>query len=373
MTSPTLRLGPLPPLQISPGTLITVLLLAVLLYPTFSRGPATPTGAVLLSVGMGLVMIASVLAHEGAHAGVARAFGAEVDHIALTLFGGHTQYRAREMSTLGSLLVSLAGPAANAVLAAVGTLAALLTAPGSAADAFLSVGAWMNLVLALFNLLPGLPMDGGRAVETLAGAVLRNPARGTRITAWIGRAIAVAIVLVPLWQIIRSGGAGTLGLLTLVWALVIAGMLWQGASRALQQAQLDQRITALDAGRLARPVRIVPGSTPLAALDGADLEQLLILEREGGGQDSGPRLGRALRPDPTAAAAVPGPHRRTTAVRAVAGPVGEVVALPAHLRGDALIQMMLSHPAPVYLVLEADGRPRGVILSSEVNALLRGR
>ncbi|WP_262423724.1 site-2 protease family protein [Brachybacterium sp. Z12] len=131
MRSPTLRLGALPPIRVSPGTLVTVLLLAVLMYPALSRGGAEQGVVVLLSIAIGLFMIVSVLVHEAAHAVTARAFGATVDHIALTLWGGHTQYRARQMPALGSVLVSLSGPFANGVLAALAAGATQLAEPGS--------------------------------------------------------------------------------------------------------------------------------------------------------------------------------------------------------------------------------------------------
>lgn len=371
MSGPTLRLGALPPIRVSPGTLLTVLLLAVLMYPALSRGGAEQGTVVLLAVGLGVFMIVSVLVHEIAHAVTAHAFGARVDHIALTLWGGHTQYRAREMPALASVLVSVSGPLSNAALAALAAAAEPLFEPGSSLAVFCSVSAWLNLALALFNMLPGLPMDGGRALESLLSAVLRRPVLATRITAWAGRAIAVAVVAYPLLQIMRSGGAGSLSLLTLVWAVLIAGMLWQGATQALSGAALQERIRTLDAGALAVPMRLVAPTTPLSALgDEAALETVLILERD----PSAPhRPGRGYRVDRSAAGTVPPEHRASTPVRAVAGSVGEIGALPATLQGDGLIEAMLTSPAPGYLVLEEDGTVRGVIMSADVNALLRRR
>ncbi|HEX7349696.1 M50 family metallopeptidase [Brachybacterium sp.] len=370
-TSPTLRLGSLPPLQISPGTLLTVLLFAVLMYPALSRAGDPPTTTALLAVGIGLFMILSVLAHEVAHAVVARAFGATVDHIALTLWGGHTQYRSRRMSSVGSVMVSLSGPFANLLLAGLATGLVQLTSPGEAAATFFSMTAWLNLVLAVFNLLPGLPMDGGRALESLLGAVLRSPELGTRITAWLGRAIAVAVIAYPLWRIVREGGAGTFSLLTLVWAMLIAGMLWQGATRALEGARLQGRIRTLDARTLAAPARILSPQTPLTQLGpDEDLTTVLVLDPAGARPGV---VGRASRIDPEAAAAVPADHRAAVTVGAVARAIGELGALPASLHGDELIEEMLSHPAPAYLVIDEDGAARGVILSAEINALLRGR
>ena len=167
MTSPTVRLGSLPALRISPGTLLTVLLFAALMYPSLARGGVAPTTAVLLALGIGVFMIVSVLVHEVAHAVVARGFGASVDHIALTLWGGHTQYRSRQMSTLGSLLVSLSGPAANLLLAGVSTGIGQLSEPGTGAAVFFTVSSWLNLVLAVFNLIPIPPLDGSRLFGAL--------------------------------------------------------------------------------------------------------------------------------------------------------------------------------------------------------------
>ncbi len=214
-------------------------------------------------------------------------------------------------------------------------------------------------------------MDGGRALESLLGAVLRRPVLGTRITAWIGRAIAVGVVVLPLSRIVRLGGAGGFSLLTLVWALLIAGLLWQGASRALEEARVQERVGALDAAALSRPVRLLAPHTPLAGLpDGPGAEQVLLLD------PASPRpgtVGRALRLQPEAVAAVPPEHREQVPASAVAEPVGDVVALRTGLGGEELVSAMLARPAPVYLVVDPDGRPQGVILSADVNTLLRGR
>ena len=162
-----LRIGALPPLQVSPATLVTVLLVAVLMFPSL-QGPGLSVGrSALVALGLGLFLILSVLVHELAHALVARAFGARVDHIALTLWGGHTQYRAERMPAIGSVLVSLAGPASNGLLAAATGALAAIAAQGTVLSVAASFATWLNVVLALFNLLPGLPMDGGRALESL--------------------------------------------------------------------------------------------------------------------------------------------------------------------------------------------------------------
>src|SRR5699024_4302982 len=231
------------------------------------------------------------------------------------------------------------------------------------------VSAWLNLVLAIFNLLPGLPMDGGRALESILGAVLGDPLRGTRITAWIGRLLAAAVIVLPLWRILEAGGAGSISLLTLVWALLIAGMLWQGATRALHGAALGARIRTLDAGGLAAPMRIVDAQLPLATLDAAGpppasaptaptAPATSTAPARSAAPAAPPALapsplparraararavGRAARLDPAAAAAVPPPQRAAGPVAAVARTIGDLGALPPAGQGDALIDAMLS-------------------------------
>lgn len=373
MKSPSLRLGSLPEIRVSAGTLVTLLVLSLVIHPVLvSGGVVGPGGAVALALVISVFMIVSVLVHELAHALSARAFGASVDHIALTLWGGHTQYRAERMGGLPSILISLAGPASNLALAALALGIASLLGPGTVAAVFWGYSAWLNIALAVFNLLPGLPMDGGRALEALLGSVLRSRVTGTRVTAWIGRVIAAAVVVWPLQRIARSEDLqlGTGSLLMLVWALVIAGMLWQGASRALEAANLEHRIQHLDAAALSRPVTVVGPDLPLSALDRpggtADRAELLVL-------DESVSPPRAYRLDPAAAASVPAAQREHTPVLAVAGSLGEVGELPAGLTGSAVVTAMLARPRPLYLVREADGEVRGVIMSADVNTVLRGR
>ncbi|GAA1331339.1 site-2 protease family protein [Brachybacterium rhamnosum] len=374
MPSPSLRLPGLPRLEIRTSTLLTVVVLAAFVLPLLSA-PDRPTGvAVLLAVLTALALILSVLGHEIAHALVARAFGGRVDHIALTFAGGHTQYHGEKVGTLGSLLVSLAGPAANLVLAGLAAGAAALLPVGAAPAQVVGLTATLNVALAVFNLLPGLPMDGGRALETALGAVLRRRALGTRITAVLGMAIAVLVVLVPLYRMMRAGGAGTGLMLTLLWAVVIASMLWQGASAALRGASLQERIDVLTARDLARRVPLLRPQTLLGELPDAlrhdpdALAGALVLAPAPGG--GAPRV---LRIDVDAARGVPAASRPSVPVTAVAAPLGELGELPAGLAGDHLVEAMMARPHPVYLVREDDGTVLGVIIGSEVAARLRGR
>lgn len=363
MSAPTLRIGALPPIQVSGGTLVTVALLAVIVYPALAaRGDLGPTTALTVAVLIGVFVIVSVLLHEAAHALTAHAFGARVEHIALTLWGGHTQYRAGAMGSFASAVVSLAGPATNAVLALLATALGPLVAAQPALAVFVAYAGILNWGLAIFNLLPGLPMDGGRAVEAILGGVLRRPALGTRITAWIGRAIAVAVLVIPLVRLARS--PGSVDLLLLVWAVIIGTTLWQGATAALRGARLEGRMQELDPTSLARPVLVVPSGTALSELPaGIDPGAVLVLDPDG--------QGRAL--DPTALASVPPAARGATPVGAVSRGIGRVVAVPADIAGALLVEQVMDDPRSLRLLVDAQGRPRGLLSPDDLARHLQQR
>lgn len=357
-----MRLGPLPPIHVSGGTLVTVVLLAVIVYPGVLRAGLAPGASAAVAGVIGLGVIVSVLVHEAAHAVTARAFGAQVDQIALTLWGGHTRYRAVSMGWGASVVVSLAGPAANALLAGAAHLALPLSAGAPAVAVVLGYSVLLNVGLAVFNLLPGLPMDGGRAVEALLGGLTGRRELGTRITAWIGRGIAVLVVGLPLLRILRDPGSGSV--LLLVWAVVIATTLWQGASAALADARISDRVRRLDVPALTRPVAILAGASPVTAVHaGIDPAGVLVLDERG----------RAGRLDPSALAAVPADAAPSTPLRAVAGPPVPVTPVPADIGGDDLVAALVAEPRALRLLVDAAGTPVGLVDPDDVARALRLR
>lgn len=230
-----------------------------------SRGP----GGALVGALLTLLLFVSVTLHELGHSLVAKAYGIPVRDITLTPLGGIAQLGARPRSPGQELLVALAGPAVNVVLALVmglvaawywspaalrAALASIFGAPSSgfALPTGLTVLAWLavsNLVLFVFNLLPALPMDGGRVLR----AVLSWPLgleRATRWAAAVGRVFAAGFFLVGVF-----GG-------NLVLAL-IGVFVFLGAGAELRSVRAEQMlggVTARDAVNPYTP-RFVPGTT----------------------------------------------------------------------------------------------------------------
>jgi Zn-dependent protease len=226
-------------------------------------------------------MLVAVLGHEVAHALAARLLGFRVHRIVATLWGGHTAYDGTGTTPGRAALVAVSGPAANVVLAAGGALAmTLLPWP-------YSEFAWsfviLNGLLAAFNLLPGLPLDGGQLVESLVWSVSGRRDLGLVVAGWCGRALAVGVVVwfgaVPLAQ-------GDPDLVNLLIAGALAWILWSGATAAIRRAPLERLLLRVRPEDVIEPVAVVPAQTPVGdlvhlgrrvvALDERNLPTLLL-------------------------------------------------------------------------------------------------
>ena len=153
---------------------------------------------------LGLLLSAAtfgcVVLHEFGHALTARGFGIATEDITLYPIGGVARLRRMPRAPGAELLITLAGPAVNVLIA--GVLAAALVVGGviepgagdSLAGWFVERLMWINVILAAFNMLPAFPMDGGRVLRALLSGPLGR-VRATQIAAGVGRALAVAFGL----------------------------------------------------------------------------------------------------------------------------------------------------------------------------------
>src|SRR4051812_1173799 len=244
------------PVYLAPSWFAIALVVVVIFAPTVERSAAIPPPLnYAIAALYAVLLLMSVLVHEFAHAAAARTLGLPVHAIVANLWGGHTQYADDSPTPGRSALVAAAGPLANGALTLLG-IAALtgeLAPIGGVTHLLLVALVISNGFVAAFNLAPGLPLDGGRVVESLVWAVTRRRSTGTLVAGWCGRLVAIAVVA---WLIVRPLLRGTLpDLFTLVWSLMIAVMLWQGASSAVAVGRVRSR-----AGRLRLPELIEPAA-----------------------------------------------------------------------------------------------------------------
>ncbi|HWT48721.1 MAG TPA: site-2 protease family protein [Mycobacterium sp.] len=172
-----------------------------------------------------LVLLASLLAHELAHAVVARRVGVPVGSVTLWLFGGVTTLGGEAKTPKAAFRIAIAGPATSLALAAAfgGLVAALHTV--RAAPIVLGVASWLaliNLLLGLFNLLPGAPLDGGRVLRAILWRRHGDIVRAGIGAAHAGRVVAFILIALGLAEFVAGGLVGGVWLAFIGWFIFAA-------------------------------------------------------------------------------------------------------------------------------------------------------
>lgn len=169
---------------------------------------------------------ACLLAHELAHALVGRRRGVRVKGIVLWVFGGVAQLEGDSPDARSELEIAAAGPATSLALAGAGAVVAWLLGLADAGSLLVSSLAWLagiNALLALFNLLPAFPLDGGRILRALLWWRWRDRARATGVAATVGKIGGFALIGIAAIEFLTGGGAlGGLWLAVIGWFIVTA-------------------------------------------------------------------------------------------------------------------------------------------------------
>lgn len=338
---------------LAPTWLLVAALLTFVFLPTVrAAAPGLGTVAtVTAAAGFPILLAISVLLHELGHGLTARRLGIPVTEYVVTFWGGHTQFD-RELRTPGaSTLVSLAGPLINAVLA-LGSLWLADRTTGVVA-LLLSASALANGFVAVFNVLPGLPLDGGRVLEAAVWKVTGDRAAGTIAAGWVGRILAVLVAVGALAWPLTQGRQPSL--FTAVIAALVGGFLWAGASQAIKGTRMLRLVADLDLLALARPAFTIPADVSLAAADS-------LLVPGAVGVVTAPDGYPVALVDPDAAHSVPPSLRGRTSVLSVAtrlapeAVVHEQRGLPAVRAVEAA-----QHSSPVVVVIDAGTVPARVL------------
>jgi Zn-dependent protease len=233
------------------------------------------TEALVLSAVAAVLFFGSVLAHEGAHAVMARSLDLPVTGITLVFWGGATETKASARGPLGEFLVALVGPATTLVLAGLFWVIAQQT-EGMASDV---IGwlAWISLIFAGINALPGFPLDGGRMLLSAVWGVTGSRRTAMRAAGYVGIALGVGMAAAAVWSFSRQDGF-FLFLGYLAFVLIATG-------RAMDQriAFRDQLVRGTVADAMRPPPPTVPAAISLLeALDhylrGADGRRFPVVE-----------------------------------------------------------------------------------------------
>lgn len=251
----------------------SIVLLAVALVLIYTpRFDDLVANAWLAAVIFAVALLVSVFIHELAHLVAAKAFAMRVPSITLHAFGGFTEVHGASRSPWQELTIAIVGPLASAVIGIAGLWSSTAVDAGILAVALWATG-MVNLILAIANLLPGMPLDGGRAMRAIGWLVTGSELRGVMVAAATGRLSAVAVLA---WGILSSEIGTRQGLSRLVIAGVIALFLWQGAQASLAHDGRAARMNALVARELA-VAETAPASAPRVAAHLSGRELLIAM------------------------------------------------------------------------------------------------
>lgn len=306
-----------------------------------------------------VVLYLSVLLHEASHALMAQHYGHQVSSITLHFLGGATMIEGEARRPREEFWIAVVGPLTSI---AVGLLAIPLwfVTPDGLLRMAVEGLAGANLIVGVMNLVPGLPLDGGRVLKSVVWGASGNMHKGTLAAAWGGRATAC---LVLFWPLFLSGVLGVQPrLVDYLLSFVVGLFLWSGATASMHNARLRRRLPSIVARELARRTVTVPDDLPVA-------EAVRRAQEVGAGSIV------TLSPDEqpvgivneSSLLATPPERRPWVQVSAVARTLEDGLTLPASILGEELIKAITRKPAHEYLLIEDDGSIYGVLATADVD------
>ena len=350
------------PVHVSPYWFIIAGVFIVIYANDLSNSLPGTTTRYAVAAAFVVLLYLSVLVHELSHSLVARGYGLAVRRIMLLPLGGISEID-REAPTPGrEFTIAAAGPALSLVLGGIGWgLAQVVTTgvPGVLVRQLM----FANIIVGLFNLLPGLPLDGGRMLRAVIWAITKKPYSATIAAAWIGRILALGLLAIPFFTGGLSGG----DMVSTIWVIVIAGFMWTGATQSIKATRFRERLPALQARRLGRRTISVTAATPVAEAvrlaDQANARAIVVVDHEN-------------KPiaivNEAAVMAVPPQRRPWVDIGSLARTIDPDLILSADLQGMALLDALRRAPSTEYLLVEDSGQVYGVLATRDLDQVLAG-
>lgn len=346
---------------VTPSWFLIAALIVVIMSPVIeSVQPGLGALKYVAGFVFAVMLYGAVLIHEAAHAVVANRLGYPVGPITIHFLGGATQVEEESRRPRDEFLIAVVGPLTSLLIAGVG---ALLWWAGPDGLLLFAVQflAGANLFVGVLNLVPGLPLDGGRVMRAAVWGATKSMHRGTLVAGWIGR---VAAVCVMAWPFVAQAITGrTASLYDVMWGFLLGMFLWSGATASMSHSRIQQRLPQLVARNLARRTLTVPPDLPLA-------EAVRRAQEDHAGAivtvtASGTPVGLV---NEAALIATPPERRPWMPTSAVARTLTDGLSLPATIHGEDLIRAIGAMPSPEYLLLEEDGSIFGVLATADVDA-----
>ncbi len=367
MPQGTFRLGSVAGIDVTVANswFLIVGLIAVVMAPQIKVvAPGIGAWAYVAGVAYAVLLYMSVLLHEISHAVAALGFQMRVNSINLHFLGGATEIEGEAKTPWREFVIAVVGPLTSLAVGGAALLVVGLFDSGLLRFTVLSL-ALANLVVGALNLVPGLPLDGGRVLQSLVWGVTHRRSLGVTVAAWGGRLAAVAVMAYPVVVLPALGRRP--GVIDFLLAFMVAAFLWSGATQSLAMTKVRSRLPSLHARGLARPAIGVPPDLPLAEAirraQEAQAGSVVVISRDG-------------RPagivNEAAVVSTPAERRPWLPVGDLARRLEEGLSLSADLSGEPLLRAMNSTPASEYVLLEPDGSIYGVLVTKDVDLAVRG-
>ena len=349
------------PVLLAPSWWFGAAMVVLLYLPVVARLlPGSGVGAaVLLALAFAVVLGLSVLLHELGHCLVAVHLGLPVRRVRLYLFGGITEIARTPARPAHEGMVAVAGPVVSAVLAVLPFGLWLLLEPDTPLRLLVAQIAVANALVAVANLLPGLPLDGGRLLRAAVWALTRRRNAGTRAGVVGAGLVATGLVW---WALMGLADGVDDRWLRLAACVLMAWFVAAGAGTELAAEQRRQWPSDLRVAELVLPVLQLPAESPVADALTASAGRGVVLVRA-----DGVAVGLL---DPQAAQRLAETAPLAPAERA-AEPIRPETVLLDSDPGEEVLERVRTTAAWQFLVVDAEGRPTGVLRREDLREALR--
>ncbi|MEH1811816.1 MAG: site-2 protease family protein [Nostoc sp.] len=329
-------------------------------FPQLSAGLA-----LLLGLMTALMLFASVVAHELGHSFVAIGQGIDVKSITLFIFGGLASLEKESKTPGEAFWVAIAGPMVSLLLCGIVTAIGVTTAASGPLAAILGVLASVNLALALFNLIPGLPLDGGNILKAIVWKITGNPYKGVTFASRVGQIFGWIAILSGVVPLLLFGNAGNF------WNLLVGFFLLQNAGNSAQFARVQEKLTGLTAeDAVTHDSPIVSANLTLRefaderVISGQNWHRFLVTDDDG--QLVGAIAVENLRTIPTAVWS-------ETQVKEVMRPITESTTVQSDQPLLEVMQLLEQQKLSVLPVIRENGVLVGILEKAAIIQLLQNR
>ncbi|WP_448267082.1 site-2 protease family protein [Nostoc sp. DSM 114159] len=329
-------------------------------FPQLSAGLA-----LLLGLMTALMLFASVVAHELGHSFVAIRQGIDVKSITLFIFGGLASLEKESKTPGEAFWVAIAGPLVSLLLCGIVTAIGVTTSASGPLAAILGVLASVNLALALFNLIPGLPLDGGNILKAIVWKITGNPYKGVTFASRVGQIFGWVAILSGVLPLLLFGSAGNF------WNLLVGFFLLQNAGNSAQFARVQEKLTGLTAeDAVTHDSPIVSGNLSLRefaderVISGQNWHRFLVTDDDG--QLVGAIAIDNLRTIPTALWS-------DTQVKEVMRPITESTTVQSDRPLLEVMQLLEQQKLSVLPVIRKNGVLVGILEKAAIIQLLQSR